>query len=406
MRRATMATSTDTTAPGLEPATGEIPGFHFVQTPGPTNVPGRVLRAMSAPTIDHRGPEFATLAGDVQHGMRRLLGTSQPVVMYPSSGTGGWEAALVNTLAPGAGVLAFDTGHFAGLWADAARRLGFAVEVLPGDWSRGPDPAALRARLADDASRSISAVLIAHNETSTGVFADLPACRGALDAVGHPALMLVDVVSSLGSIEYRHDEWGVDVAVGASQKGLLLPPGLGFNAVSEKALAAARAGGSPRGYWDWGPILEANEAGMYPYTPATNLFFGLREALAMLLDDEGMPAVLARHARYAGATRAAVGAWGLRTFCEAEDRCSPALTAVRMPASLDEREARRVILERYGVSLGAGLGRLAGEVFRIGHLGDFNDAMLVGVLGAVELGLRRSGLDVTGGVAAAMERLG
>ena len=405
MRRATMSTSTETTATGAGTETAEVPGFRFVQTPGPTNVPGRVLRAICAPTIDHRGPEFAALARDVQHGMRRLLGTSQPVVMYPSSGTGGWEAALVNTLPPGAAVLAFDTGHFAGLWCEAARRLGFAVEVLQGDWSRGPDPAALRERLAADASRSIAAVLVAHNETSTGVFADLPACRAALDDAGHPALLLVDVVSSLGSIDYRHDEWGVDVAVGASQKGLLLPPGLGFNAVSERALAASRAGGSPRGYWDWGPILEANEAGMYPYTPPTNLMLGLREALAMLLDDEGMPAVLVRHRRHAAATRAAVAAWGLRTFCEAEDRHSPALTAVCMPDGLDERETRRVILSRYGVSLGAGLGRLAGEVLRIGHLGDFNDAMLIGVLGAVELGLRACGTASRGGVAAAMEAL-
>ncbi len=385
--------------------TDEVPGFRFLQTPGPTNVPHRVLRAMSAPTIDHRGPAFAALTRELQTAMRRLLATAQPVVMYPSSGTGGWEAALVNTLAPGAHVLACDTGHFARTWGEAARRLGFSVELLPGDWDRGVDPDALRERLSDDGDRSIAAVLIVHNETSTGVVADVAACRAALDAAGHPGLLLVDVISSLGSIEYAHDEWGVDVAVGASQKGLLLPPGLAFNAVSERALGAAHAGGSPRSYWDWDAILAANESGMFPYTPPTNLLFGLREALAMLLDEQGLPSVLARHRRHAEATRRAVSAWGLSTFCSVPQRCSPALTAVRVPPTADEREIRRVILERFGVSLGAGLGGLAGQVFRIGHLGDFNDAMLIGVLGAIELGLARSGLTCAGGVAAAMESL-
>ncbi len=383
----------------------DVPGYHLLQTPGPTNVPARVLRALSAATIDHRGPEFAALAAELQGGMRRLLATEQPVVMYPSSGTGGWEAALVNTLAPGARVLAFDTGHFARMWAEAARRMGFEVEVAPGEWPLGVDTDALQARLATDDARSIAAVLIVHNETSTGVVADLPACRSAIDAAGHPCLLLVDVVSSLGSIEYAHDAWGVDVAVGASQKGLLLPPGLAFNAVSERALAAAERGASPRSYWDWRAILDANEAGMFPYTPPTNLLFGLREALAML-DEEGMAAVLERHRRHAAATRRAVATWGLRAVCEAPERHSPVLTAVRVPDELDERDVRRVILERYGVSLGAGLGALAGHAFRIGHLGDFNDAMLIGTLGAVELGLRRLGLPAAGGVAAAMESLG
>ena len=324
--------------------------------------------------------------------------------MYPSSGTGGWEAALVNTLAPGARVLAFDTGHFARTWAEAARRMGFEVELAAGEWRLGVDAGALRARLAADDPHSIAAVLIVHNETSTGVVADLPACRSAIDAAGHPCLLLVDVVSSLGSIEYAHDAWGIDVAIGASQKGLLLPPGLAFNAVSERALAAAERGASPRSYWDWRAILDSNEVGMFPYTPPTNLMLGLREALSML-DEEGMAAVLQRHRRHAGATRRAVAAWGLRPVCEAPERHSPALTAVRVPETLDERDVRRVILERYGVSLGAGLGALAGRAFRIGHLGDFNDAMLIGTLGAVELGLRQLGLPCEGGVAAAMASL-
>jgi len=385
-------------------ASAAVPGVHLLQTPGPTNVPSRVLRALSAPTIDHRGPEFAVLAGEVQAGMRRLAGTEQPVVMFPASGTGGWEAALVNTLTPAARVLAFDTGHFARTWADAARRMGFVVELADGDWRRGVDPGVVEARLAADTEREIAAVLVVHNETSTGVVADLPACRAAIDTVGHPALLLVDIVSSLGSIEYAHDAWRVDVAVGASQKGLLLPPGLAFNVISERALAAAASGGAPRAYWDWTSVLEANESGMFPYTPPTNLLFGLREALAML-EQEGMAAVLARHERHAAATRAAVAAWGLDTVAQPPARPSPALTAVLMPEGVDEREARRVILQRFGVSLGAGLGALVGQALRIGHLGDFNDAMLIGALGAVELGLGGLGLSVEGGVAAAMRSL-
>ncbi|MGO9762044.1 MAG: pyridoxal-phosphate-dependent aminotransferase family protein [Solirubrobacteraceae bacterium] len=383
---------------------GHVPGFQFLQTPGPTNVPGRVLRAMSAPTIDHRGPAFAELTHTIQEGLRSLLATSQHVVMFAGSGTGGWEAALVNTLAPGARVLAFDTGHFARTWSEVATRLGFDVELVAGDWGRGVDPAVVESILSADPSHTFAATLIVHGETSTGVIADLPACRAAIDAAGHPCLLLVDIVSSLGASGYLHDEWGVDVAVGASQKGLLLPPGLAFNAVSERALKASRECESARSYWDWGAVIAANEAGMFPATPPTNLMFGLLEALAML-EEESMTAVLARHQRHAAATRAAVAAWGLETVCTAPDRYHPGLTAVRLPAAFDERDVRSAIRERYGVSLGGGLGPLAGSVFRIGHLGDFNDAMLIGVLGAVELGLRQAGVECPGGVGAAMDAL-
>jgi alanine-glyoxylate transaminase/serine-glyoxylate transaminase/serine-pyruvate transaminase len=382
----------------------DVPGFHFLQTPGPSNVPGRVLRAMSAPTIDHRGPEFEQLSHALQGKLRELFGTEQPVVMYSGSGTGGWEAAMLNTLTPGARVLAFDTGHFARAWAAAATRLGFDVTLLEGDWATGVDPDVVTSALAADAAHSFAATLIVHGETSTGVLADLPACRAAIDAAQHPCLLLVDVVSSLGCSEYRHDAWGVDVAVCASQKGLMLPPGLAFNAVSSKALAAAASGGSPRSFWDWEPVIAANAQGVFPSTPPTNLMLGMVEALSML-DEEGMQAVLARHRRHAAATRATVAAWGLQTFCQAPDRHHPGLTAVRLPSELDERRVRSTILEAYGVSLGAGLGPLAGSVFRIGHLGDFNDAMLIGVLGAIELGLRQVGLDCSGGVAAALDSL-
>jgi alanine-glyoxylate transaminase/serine-glyoxylate transaminase/serine-pyruvate transaminase len=383
---------------------GRVPGFQFLQTPGPTNVPGRVLRAIGAPTIDHRGPAFAELTRALLEGMRTVLGTSSHVVMFSGSGTGGWESALVNTLTPGSRVLAFDTGHFARTWAEVAARLGFQVELAPGDWSRGVDPATVQALLGEDPSHSLAAVLIVHGETSTGVVADVPACRAAIDAAGHPCLLLVDVVSSLAAVDYRHDDWGVDVAVGASQKGLLLPPGLAFVAVSTRALEAAQGAASARSYWDWQAVIGANDAGMFPATPPTNLMFGLREALAML-EEEGMPAVFERHARHAAATRAAVTGWGLETVCAAPDRHHPGLTAVRLPDGLDEREVRALIRERYGVSLGGGLGPLTGSVFRIGHLGDFNDAMLIGVLGAVEMGLRESGLGCAGGVSAALESL-
>jgi alanine-glyoxylate transaminase/serine-glyoxylate transaminase/serine-pyruvate transaminase len=380
-------------------------GRHFLQIPGPTNVPDRVLRAMAAPTIDHRGPEFAELTKDLLRALGPVFGTAGPVVIYPSSGTGAWEAALVNTLSPGDRVLMSETGHFSTLWSELAGRLGLQVEVIPGDWRHGADPAAIGQRLTADRAHDIKAVCVVHNETSTGVTSRVPEVRAALDAAGHPALLLVDTISSLASIDYRHDEWGVDVTVAGSQKGLMLPPGLGFNAISAKALAASQSAGLPRSYWDWGPILTANESGFFPYTPATNLLYGLRESLAML-DEEGLPNVFARHQRHAAATRAAVHAWGLEVLCADEREHSGSLTAVLLPDGQDADEVRRVILERYDMSLGTGLGRLAGTVFRIGHLGHFNDLTLVGTLGGVQMGLQLAGVPIKpGGVEAALELL-
>jgi alanine-glyoxylate transaminase/serine-glyoxylate transaminase/serine-pyruvate transaminase len=380
-------------------------GRHFLQIPGPTNVPDRVLRAMAAPTIDHRGPEFAELAKAVLAALGPVFGAEGPVVIYPSSGTGAWEAALVNTLSPGDRVLMSETGHFSALWSELAGRLGLRVEVIPGDWRHGADPAEIASRLAADEQREIKAVCVVHNETSTGVTSRIPDVRAALDAVGHPALLLVDTISSLASIDYRHDEWGVDVTVAGSQKGLMLPPGLGFNAISEKALAANRVARLPRSYWEWGPVLEANARGFFPYTPATNLLYGLREACAMLAE-EGLPNVFARHQRHAAATRAAVRAWGLEVLCADEREHSGSLTAVLLPDGHDADEVRRVILERFDMSLGAGLGRLAGKIFRIGHLGHFNDLTLIGTLGGVQMGLQLAGVPIKpGGVEAALENL-
>ena len=380
-------------------------GRHFLQIPGPTNVPDRVLRAIDAPTIDHRGPDFAVLGLEVLEGLGRVFQTAGPVVVYPSSGTGAWEAALVNTLSPGDRVLAFETGHFATLWRAMAERLGLEVQWVPGDWRHGVDPDAVSEALAADREHALRAVMVVHNETSTGVTSRVPEIRAALDAAAHPALLLVDTISSLGSIDYRHDEWGVDVTVGCSQKGLMLPAGLGFNAVSEKALAAARSARLPRSYWDWEPILEANRAGFWPYTSPTNMLYGLREALAML-QEQGLDAVFARHRRHAEATRRAVRAWGLEILCEDEREHSAALTAVLVPDGHDADEVRRVILERFDMSLGAGLGKVRGRVFRIGHLGDFNDLMLAGTLCGVEMGLALAGVPFErGGVDAALEHL-
>jgi alanine-glyoxylate transaminase/serine-glyoxylate transaminase/serine-pyruvate transaminase len=380
-------------------------GRHFLQIPGPTNVPDRVLRAIAAPTIDHRGPEFAELTTALLPALGPVFGTTGPVVIYPSSGTGAWEAALVNTLSPGDRVLIGETGQFSTLWAELAGRLGLDVEVIPGDWRHGVVPDAVGARLAADTEHVIKAVCVVHNETSTGVTSRVPAVRAAMDAAGHPALLLVDTVSSLGSIDYRHDEWGVDVTVTGSQKGLMLPPGLGFNAVSEKALAASRSAGLPRSYWDWAPILEANARGFFPYTPATNLLYGLREALTML-NEEGLPAVFTRHQRHAAATRAAVRAWGLEVLCADDREYSGSLTAVLLPGGHNADEVRRIILERFDMSLGTGLGRLAGTVFRIGHLGHFNDLTLAGTLGGVQMGLQLAGVPIKpGGVDAALDHL-
>jgi len=379
-------------------------GRHFLQIPGPTNVPDRVLRALAAPTIDHRGPEFAALARSVLSGLKPVFRTTGPVVAFPASGTGAWEAALVNTLSPGDRVIAFDTGHFAGLWSRMAGSLGLEVDLVPGSWRRGVDPALVHERLATDRTHAVRAVMVVHNETSTGVTSDVPAIRAAVDAAGHPALLLVDTVSSLASIDYRHDEWGVDVTVSCSQKGLMLPPGLGFNALGERALAASAQAGLPRSYWDWQPMLAANADGHFPYTPPTNLLYGLREALAMLAE-EGLENVLARHRRHAEATRLAVRAWGLEVLCKDPARYSSSLTAVLVGAGNDADEVRRVALERYDLSLGAGLGRLAGRVFRIGHLGALYDLMLAGTLCGIELSLARAGVGTGRGVDAALTHL-
>ncbi|WP_181786228.1 pyridoxal-phosphate-dependent aminotransferase family protein [Streptomyces phytophilus] len=368
-------------------------GRHFLQIPGPTNVPDPVLRAMSAPTIDHRGPGFAALTRRLLDALGPVFGTSDPVVIYPSSGTGAWEAALVNTLSPGDRVLCFETGHFATLWQEMARGLGLEVDFVPGDWRHGVDPAAVEGRLSADLAHSVKAVCVVHNETSTGVTSRVADVRRAIDAAGHPALLLVDTISSLGSIDYRHDEWGVDVTVAGSQKGLMLPPGLSFNAVSAKALRAARTSALPKSFWDWHPVIAANERGFFPYTPATNLLYGLEEALRML-QAEGLPQVFARHARHAAATRAAVRAWGLDVLCADEREHSGSLTAVLMPDGHDADTVRKVILERFDMSLGAGLGKLSGRVFRIGHLGHFNDLALAGTLAGVQMGLELAGVPV------------
>jgi alanine-glyoxylate transaminase / serine-glyoxylate transaminase / serine-pyruvate transaminase len=375
------------------------PGRHFLQIPGPTNVPDRVLRAIDAPTIDHRGPDFAQLGLEVLDGLRQVFRTSGPVVVYPASGTGAWEAALVNTLSPGDKVIASETGHFAALWREMATRLGLDVTWLEGDWRHGADPERIAGALQPDTR----AVMVVHNETSTGVTSRIADVRAALG--DHDALLLVDTISSLASIDYRHDEWGVDVTVGGSQKGLMLPAGLSFNAVSAKALEASRSAKLPRSYWAWAPIIAANETGYWPYTSATNLLYGLREALAML-GEEGLDAVFARHRRLAAATRAAVAAWGLETQCADPREHSSSLTAVRVPEGHDADELRRVILERCDTSLGNGLGKLKGRVFRIGHLGSFNEPMLAGTLGAVEVGLSVAGVPFRpGGVQAALEQL-
>ena len=365
----------------------------FLQIPGPTNVPDRILRAIDRPTIDHRGPAFGTLGREVLAGLQGIFKTTAPVVIYPASGTGAWEAALVNTLSPGDRVLMFETGQFAHLWRNLAERLGLVVDCMPGDWRRAIDVAAAEGRLAEDRGHEIKAVCAVHNETSTGVAAPIAELRVAIDRVGHPALFLVDTISSLASIDYRHDEWGVDVTVGGSQKGLMLPPGLSFNAISGKAVAAAKHAKLPRSYWAWEPMLEANASGYFPYTPATNLLFGLREAIAML-GEEGLDNVFARHARLATATRRAVEAWGLEVFCREPRAYSGSLTAVLMPAGHDADAFRRVVLDRFNLSLGNGLGKIQGKVFRIGHLGDFNALMLAGTLAGIEMGLAVAGVPM------------
>src|SRR2546423_2407868 len=371
-------------------------GRHFLQIPGPSPVPDRVLRAMDMPVIDHRSPAFAELAKTVFEGSRKIFRTSGPVLIFPSSGTGAWEAAIVNTLSPGDKVLMVETGHFATLWRQMAARWGIEVDFLPGDWRHGADPADIEARLAQDSSRAIKAVMVVHNETSTGVTSRVGDIRAAMDKVGHPALLLVDTISSLGSIDYRHDEWKVDVTVSCSQKGFMLPPGLGFNAVSEKARAAAKTNKMPRSYWDWEEMLKPNANGFFPYTPATNLLYGLREAIGMLLQ-EGLAAVFARHQRLAAATRAAVTHWGLDVLCLEPAEYSPGLTAVRMPPGHDADKFRKTVLDNYNMSLGSGLSKLAGKVFRIGPLGGGNELNFIGAFSGGGMGLSAAGLPPCAG---------
>ena len=380
-------------------------GRHFLQIPGPTNVPDRVLRAMNRPVIDHRGPEFAQLGTEVLEQLRGIFLTSGPVIMFPSSGSGAWEAAIVNTLSPGDRVLMFETGHFSSQWKQVAEKHGIQVEYVPGNWRRGADPAEAESRLTADRQHALKAVMVVHNETSTGVVSRIPEIRAAMDRAKHPALLMVDTISSLGSMDYRHQDWGVDVTIGGSQKGLMLPPGLSFNAVSEKALAANKTAKMHRYYWDWQEMLTPNRQGFFPYTPATNLLYGLREAITML-NEEGLQNVFARHARHGEATRAAIQAWGLEIVCENPAEYSNSSTAVFMPEGHDADRLRQVILENFDMSLGAGLSRLARRVFRIGHLGHFNDLMLMGTLAGVEMGLRLAGVPHKGcGVAAAMNSL-
>jgi len=380
-------------------------GRHFLQIPGPSNVPDRILRAMDRPTIDHRGPDFARLGHEVLAGLKPIFQTEQPVIIYPASGTGAWEAALVNTLSQGDQVVMFETGQFSMLWRELAERLGLVCDFIEGDWRSGADADALAVRLADDTTHAIKAVCVVHNDTSTGISSNIAALRKALDDAKHPALLMADTISSLGSIDYRHDEWGVDVTVAGSQKGLMLPPGLSFNAVSEKALAASKSSTLPKSYWAWEPMLSANHNGVFPYTPATNLLYGLSEAITMLME-EGLDNVFARHTRHAEATRRAVRAWGLDLQCQNADEYSASLTAVRFPDGHDADAFRRVVLDNFDMSLGNGLGRVQGRVFRIGHLGDFNDLMLAGTLSGVEMGLQLAGVAHTsGGVKAALDYL-
>ena len=382
-------------------------GRHFLQIPGPTNVPDRVLQAIAMPTIDHRGLEFAALGRKCVAGMKRVLQTEDTVVIYPSSGTGAWEAALSNTLSPGDRVIMFETGHFASLWHQMASRLGLEIEFVPGDWRHGVDPAIVEEKLTADRAHRLKAVCVVHNETSTGVTSRIAEIRAAIDRTRHPALFMVDTISSLASIDYRHDTWKVDVTVGGSQKGLMLPPGLGFNAVSKKAMAANETARLPRSYWDWQAMLETGRTGFFPYTPATNLLYGLSESLKMLLEEEGLTAVFRRHARHAEATRRAVAAWGLDVVCADPREYSSSLTAVLVPEGFDADRLREIILEAFDMSLGTGLGKLRGKIFRIGHLGHFNDLMLCGTLSGIEMGLHRAGIPHRhGGVTAALEYLG
>jgi alanine-glyoxylate transaminase/serine-glyoxylate transaminase/serine-pyruvate transaminase len=381
-------------------------GRHFLQIPGPTNLPDRVLRAMDRPIIDHRGPEFQKLARGLFEDLKPIFKTKEPVLIFASSGTGAWEAALVNTLSPGDGVLMAETGQFGAQWARLAERLGLAAELLPGDWRHGARPEAIEARLTEDREHRIKAVCILHNETSTGITSRVPELRKAIDRARHPALLMIDTISSLASTDYRHDEWGVDVTIGGAQKGLMLPPGLSFNAISEKARAAAKTAKMPRAYWAWDDLMSFNAMGFFPFTPATNMLFGLRASIDML-NEEGLDNVFARHDRHAEATRRAVQAWGLE-ICALDPReYSSTITAILLPPGHDADALRQHILERFNLALGAGLGKMQGRLFRIGHLGDFNDLMLMGVLSGVEMGLAGMGVPIKeSGVQAALAYLG
>jgi alanine-glyoxylate transaminase / serine-glyoxylate transaminase / serine-pyruvate transaminase len=380
-------------------------GRHFLQIPGPTNVPDRVLRAMARPVMDHRGAEFAQVALEALDGMRTVFQTRGAVAMFPSSGTGGWEAAIVNTLSPGDRVLLFETGQFSFLWRQVAERLGMNVEYVVGDWRHGASAEELESRLRADRNHAFKAVMIVHNETSTGVTSRLPEIRRAMNSAGHPALLMVDAISSLAAIDYRHDEWQVDVTIASSQKGLMMPPGLSFNAISEKALAARASAKSARSYWDWEEVLTPSKKGFFPYTPAINLVFGLCEALR-IVQEEGLSNVFRRHQRHGEAVRAAVHAWGLDCVCQEPRECSNTVTSVFLPAGYDADRLRALILEHFDMSLGAGLGKLAGKAFRIGHMGHFNDLMLAGTLCGVEMGMRLMGVPhKEGGVLAAVNAM-
>lgn len=381
-------------------------GRHFLQVPGPSNVPDRILRAIARPTIDHRGPEFGRLASQLLEDLKPIFKTSSGKVMiFPSSGTGAWEAGIVNTLSPGDKVLMFETGQFATLWKQMAADLGLDVQFVSSDWRHGAEQDQVEQILRDDRDHQIKAVCVVHNETSSAVTNSIPDVRKAMDRAKHPALLMVDTISSLASMDFRFDEWQVDVAIAGSQKGLMLPPGLGFNAVSEKAFAAAKSARMPKSYWDWQAMLAQNKNGFFPYTPATNLLYGLRESINML-HEEGLENVFARHSRHGEATRRAVRTWGLEIVCADPKRYSSSVTAVFVPPTSNADEFRKVVLENFDMSLGSGLGRLAGKAFRIGHLGNFNDLMLAGTLSGVEMGLALAGVPHSrGGVAAALEYL-
>jgi len=378
-------------------------GRHFLNIPGPTPVPDRILRAMDMPVIDHRGPEFGKLGRRVLDGIKTIFKCAGPVIIYPASGTGAWEAALINTMSPGDHVLMYETGHFASLWKTMAVKIGLDPEFIASDWRSGADPTKIEARLREDKAHEIKAVCVVHNETSTGCITLINEVRRAIDAAGHPALLMVDTISSLGSIDYRHDEWGVDVTVGGSQKGLMLPPGLSFNALGDKALAAAKQSKMPKSYWGWDEMIAANKSGFFPYTPATNMLYALGEAIDML-HEEGLDNVFARHDRHAEATRRAARAWGLEILCKEPRHYSSSLTALMMPAGHDADAFRKTALEHFDVSLGTGLSKVAGKVFRIGHLGDTNDLTIIGALAGVEMGLALADVPHRkGGVQAAMD---